>query len=454
MSPQAARRWPTRGLPQYARTATNSEDSGGASGWSIENFRYSRTNSTDDWSRNSLVKVQIQIKGFRVGAPTLTSNPATVIASGGRVDITFNEALRTTNVPPVTAFRLEADGSPISIQSVHYRSSNEVASLVVSPTIKEDQTVTVSYTDPTSGDDTNALQDTDGNDVASFTVTATNNSTQAATRPSRPSGLTASWTPGETEIDLAWTAPNNGGAAITGYKIEWSANGSSGWTELEATTGNADTTYSDTGLAPDTTRHYRVSAINSEGTSSVSNVAFATTGNTPATGSISISGTARVGETLTGMANNLADLNGLPENATDYSLQWVRIDGTTQTPISGATSNSYTLVAADAGKRVKVRVSFTDGLGFEEVIESAEITIRAMMPPATCPAYSTPTGQTQVWNGTVTVAAITSGSVTFSHGYSLGTGQGSLSNPDRRRSARALRQSSGAYPKDTTEAQR
>ena len=128
--------------------------------------------------------------------------------------------------------------------------------------------------------------------------------------------------------------------------------------------------------------------------------------NTPATGSISISGTARVGETLTGMANNLADLNGLPENSTDYSLQWVRIDGTTQTPISGATSNSYTLVAADADKRVKFRVSFTDGLGFAETIESAEIAIRAMMPPATCPTYSTPTGQTQVWNGTVTVAAI------------------------------------------------
>ncbi len=151
--------------------------------------------------------------------------------------------------------------------------------------------------------------------------------------------------------------------------------------------------------------------------------------NTPATGSIAISGTARVGGTLTATTNDLVDLNGLPENATDYSYQWVRIDGTTETQISGATGNSYTLVAADSGKRVQVRVSFTDGLGFSETIESAEIAVRAMMPPATCPAYSTPTGQMQVWNGTVTVAALTFGSVTFAHGYNLDSGNGSLSDP-------------------------
>ena len=37
-------------------------------------------------------------------------------------------------------------------------------------TITHGQVVTVSYTDPTAGDDDNVLQDAAGNDVASFTT--------------------------------------------------------------------------------------------------------------------------------------------------------------------------------------------------------------------------------------------------------------------------------------------
>ena len=201
---------------------------------------------------------------------------------------------------------------------------------------------------------------------------------------------------------------------------------------LATTTANGEDTGAAAGWSIEDTRDER-DVSNWITSSSGASLRIAINGenavNTPATASISISGTARVGETLTATANDLADPNGLPENATDYSLQWVRIDGTTQTPISGATGNSYTLVAADADKRLRFRVSFTDGLGFEEVIESAEIAIRAMMPPATCPAYSTPTGQTQVWNGTVTVGTIQFGSVTNAHGYIQATNDGSLSDP-------------------------
>src|SRR5207245_11253554 len=79
------------------------------------------------------------------------------------------------------------------------------------------------------------------------------------------------------QINLRWTAPNNGGSAITGYKIERSADGGSTWSTLVANTGITGTTYSDTGLARTTTYTYRVSAINSVGTSSPSNTASATT---------------------------------------------------------------------------------------------------------------------------------------------------------------------------------
>ena len=94
--------------------------------------------------------------------------------------------------------------------------------------------------------------------------------------PGAPAGLTATGN-GETQIDLSWTAPSNdGGAAITGYKIEVSTDGSS-WSDLESDTQSTTTTYSHSGLTAGSTRHYRVSAINSAGTGPASNSANATT---------------------------------------------------------------------------------------------------------------------------------------------------------------------------------
>ena len=95
----------------------------------------------------------------------------------------------------------------------------------------------------------------------------------ANTAPGAPTGLTATAS-GTDTIDLSWTAPaSDGGSAITGYKIEVSPNGTSSWTDLVADTASTATTYEHTGLAAGTTRHYRVSAINSIGTSTASDVA-------------------------------------------------------------------------------------------------------------------------------------------------------------------------------------
>ena len=81
---------------------------------------------------------------------------------------------------------------------------------------------------------------------------------------------------GQTIINLRWAVPaDNGGAAITGYRVEVSEDAGSTWMDLVANT--TATTYSHTGLPPETTRHYRVRAINAVGTGAASNVASATT---------------------------------------------------------------------------------------------------------------------------------------------------------------------------------
>ena len=95
--------------------------------------------------------------------------------------------------------------------------------------------------------------------------------------PGKPTNLMAE-ADGGTRITLSWDAPaDDGGSAITGYRIEVSDDAGSNWDDLVDDTGNNDTTYTHEGLSPGDTRHYRVSAINAEGGSVASDVADATT---------------------------------------------------------------------------------------------------------------------------------------------------------------------------------
>ena len=112
--------------------------------------------------------------------------------------------------------------------------------------------------------------------------------------PGAPTGLTAT-AEGPEDIDLSWTAPSSiGGAAITGYKIEFSINGGTTWSDLVADTGAPDTTHShSSNLSAGNTRHYRVSAINPGGGGPASNVAFATT----AADDVLVSNTGQNGDT-------------------------------------------------------------------------------------------------------------------------------------------------------------
>ena len=89
---------------------------------------------------------------------------------------------------------------------------------------------------------------------------------------------------------------------------------------------------------------------------------------TPATGLPAISGTARMGETLTADTSGIADADGLT-NAV-FSHQWIRSYGGDDTEIAGATGSTYTLTIADGASAIKVAVSFTDDEGNEETLAS------------------------------------------------------------------------------------
>ena len=105
--------------------------------------------------------------------------------------------------------------------------------------------------------------------------------------------------------------------------------------------------------------------------------------NTPATGAPSISGTVRVGETLTAETRDIEDDDGL-DNAV-FTYQWLANGA----EIAGATNNTYTLVEADAGLTIKVKVSFRDDRNHQETLTSAATA--AVEPRPNSPATGAPT---------------------------------------------------------------
>ena len=100
--------------------------------------------------------------------------------------------------------------------------------------------------------------------------------------------------------------------------------------------------------------------------------------NRQATGQPTIDGTPQVGETLTVDTSAIADEDGLDD--VSYSYQWISNDGNTDTDIAGQTDSTYTLMAADAGKAIKVKVSFTDDADNEETLTS-EATVEVAAAP-------------------------------------------------------------------------
>ena len=84
-------------------------------------------------------------------------------------------------------------------------------------------------------------------------------------------------------------------------------------------------------------------------------------------------GYATTGNTLT--AGAVSDPDGAPSSL-DY--QWQELDGSTWTDITGATGNTYTVVSGDAGKDIRVEITYTAGGHTGSVVESAAITVDAV----------------------------------------------------------------------------
>ena len=71
---------------------------------------------------------------------------------------------------------------------------------------------------------------------------------------------------------------------------------------------------------------------------------------------------------MTAVTTGIADADGL--TSVSYAYQWIRVNGT-EADIAGENSTTYTLVDADLGTTLKVKVSFTFDAGNSETLTSA-----------------------------------------------------------------------------------
>ena len=176
------------------------------------------------------------------------------------------------------------------------------------------------------------------------------------------------------------------GATVT-YQWQWSDAPGGAYSDISGATGN---TYALT--ASELGRYIKVRAT---GTGSYTGAATsdATAQVKTAVTAVTISGTARVGEVLTGAA-------APPEATVTYQWQWSDAPGGTYSDISGATGNTYALTASELGRYIRVRAT---GAGPCIGAATSDATAQVTQPVTAIGAI---TGTVMV-GGTLTAGAIT-----------------------------------------------
>ena len=96
-------------------------------------------------------------------------------AQGGEITLSFDEALDATRFPDLSSFRVVVSPSGsqlgergLSISNMRYSSDGKSIVLTLVRELNSSDEVRISYRDPSSGNDSRALQDVTGNDAASW----------------------------------------------------------------------------------------------------------------------------------------------------------------------------------------------------------------------------------------------------------------------------------------------
>ena len=347
--------------------------------------------------------------GITGTTPTIEGSPALSEAGSDgewtpgeavQVTLTFSEEVNVDTTDGTPSIGIELAGT--LERSASYASGSGTTELVFSYTLADDDGSHSSMLVPgdsltlNGGTITSASS---GGDAALGHNGAARASFVAAAIPNSPA-TGAPTISGTAQVGQTLTAStsdisDSDGLADAIFTYQWIANDGTEDTDIQNATGS---TYILATADEGKTIKVRVSFTddggNQETRTSAVTVAVAAIPNSAATGAPTISGTAQVGQMLTASTSNISDSDGLA-NAI-FTYQWIANDGTKDTDIQDATGSTYILAAADEGKTIKVRVSFTDDGGNQETRTSAVTVAVAAIPNSAATGAPTISGTAQV----------------------------------------------------------
>ena len=339
------------------------------------------------------------------GAVTAGLELRSATVDGLTLTLTYSEILDTGVTLPVTAFIVNVNGSPRSLDSVSVGGS--AVTLTLSQAVEEGDPLTVDYAAP---DGPGSIWDTRGREAESFSGREVTNNTPTAgpEEPSEPAApLTAEFldTPEshdgsavftfelrlseEPKSDFSYTTLRDHAFTVTGGEISGVGRleppGNVRWQIKVTPRSDASVTI----VLPVTTDCGADGAVcTDDGRPLSSRLEFTIPGppqNTAAEGGPAIGGTPTVGQTLSAVTTGISDADGLANAVFNY--QWLAGDA----EIAGATNAAYTVAETDLGEAISVRVSFTDDAGNKETLTSAATeAVAAARPPLTAEFLDTP----------------------------------------------------------------
>ena len=352
----------------------------------------------------------------RVDAVSPEFASAQVSTDGAQVAVTFDESIKSpailrwfgvqTSLLQSLTLDVWVDGDLAARSGAAL--SGDTVTLTMAEPITQGQTVTVSYDNLFIETGESIFDDLHGNKLATFTGRPVTNGSTLADVDRPDGGLALSRTDLEIDegesgtytvalasqpasdvtVEISQRPP--GRATVSPASLTFTADN---WNTPQTVTitSEEDANYLDRWLL---LRH--VATGDNYGASAVAwlllrdgyNLVTATP-NTGATGSPTIDGTPQVDHTLTVDLSNIADADGLTHASYTYLYQWIRNNA----EIAGQTDSAYTLVSADEGQTIKVKVSFTDDANNAESRTSAATVAVAPRP------NSRPTGAPTI-NGT------------------------------------------------------
>ena len=359
-------------------TNSNEEDADKADGWSISDESLRRNWDATSWISHVSSK-EIRIRGTvntDTTAPSVTSivrhDPTSFWTNADSLTwrVTFSGDVKNVDA---TDFGLDGTTATLTVAAV--MGSSSVYDVTASGGDLAGRNSWVRLTFASAQD----IADTSDNAFASHLVTGTRQPTYSvdntapafSTAAVRGTSLVVTFNEDLAAANLANAAfevkktPNGGSEETVSLSGIPSISGAAVTLTLAAAVVAADTVVTVSYTRPTSGSDNTLKDLAGNEAASFADEAVTNNANVAATGAPAVVGNAQVGRTLTVLRGDIADANGLPVTRfpTGYTFQWMRVDadGTSNlTDIAGETGQTYTLAAADQGKKVKVGVAFTD----------------------------------------------------------------------------------------------